>query len=90
MTTEEMLAQCVKDGQRMSLQLHILEEQNNFDEAERKYLEALDIDEQVYGKTHPHLVSPLKSLQRLYNAKGDAARAQEIQKRIEKLDGKDM
>jgi len=69
---------------------HIQEKHNNFEEAEKKFLEALDIDETVYGKTHPNIVPPLEALKRLYEEKGDAAKAQDVQKRIEKLSGKDL
>lgn len=69
---------------------HILEGQEHFDEAETKFLEALAITEEVYGKTHQNVVPALTSLKRLYDEKGDAAKAQEMEKRIETLSGKDM
>jgi tetratricopeptide (TPR) repeat protein len=68
----------------------ILQEQSNFDEAEKDFLQALDITQEVYGKTHPNVVPSLETLKRLYDAKGDSARSQEIQKRIERLSGKEM
>jgi hypothetical protein len=69
---------------------HILQEQSHFDDAEKKYLEAEQIDEEVYGKTHPNVIPALKALQGLYNKQGNAAKAQEMEKRIEKLSGKDI
>jgi tetratricopeptide (TPR) repeat protein len=69
---------------------HIYEERRRFDDAENSFLEALAIEEHVYGKTHPNLVSNLQALKVLYDAKGDAAKAVETQRRIEKLSGKDI
>jgi tetratricopeptide (TPR) repeat protein len=69
---------------------HILQEQSHFDEAEKKFLEALAINEQVFGKTHPNVVPSLEALKDLYDAKSEPAKAQEIEKRIEKLNGKDI
>ena len=68
----------------------ILEHQAHFDDAEQKYLDALQIDETVYGKTHQNVLPALKALKSLYDEKGDAAKAQEMEKRIEKLGGKDI
>jgi tetratricopeptide (TPR) repeat protein len=69
---------------------HILQQQSHFDDAEKKYLEALAIDETVYGKTHQNVVPVLQALQKLYDQKGDPAKAQEMEKRIEKLNAKDI
>jgi tetratricopeptide (TPR) repeat protein len=69
---------------------HILQEQSHFDDAEKKYLEALAIDETAYGKNHQNVVPALQALQRLYDEKGDPAKAQDMEKRIEKLNAKDI
>ncbi len=68
----------------------ILQMQTHLDDAEKKFLEALAINEEVYGKTHPNLVPTLQALKKLYDDRGDAAKSQDIEKRIEKLTGKDL
>jgi tetratricopeptide (TPR) repeat protein len=68
----------------------ILQKEKNFDDAEKKFLEAEQIDEDVYGKTHKNVLSSLKALKILYDEKGDAAKSQEMEKRIDKLTGKDI
>jgi len=68
----------------------ILQKQGHFDDAEKKFLEAQQIDEEVYGKTHKNVLSSLKALKVLYDEKGDAAKSQEMEKRIDKLTGKDI
>jgi tetratricopeptide (TPR) repeat protein len=69
---------------------HILQGQAHFDDAEKKFQEALAIDEEAYGKTHPNVVPVLQALKKLYDDKGDPAKAQEMESRIEKLSGKDI
>ena len=69
---------------------HILQGQAHFDDAEKKFLEAEAIEEDVYGKTHPNVVPVLQALKNLYDEKGDPAKAQEMEARIEKLSGKDI
>jgi hypothetical protein len=68
----------------------ILQKQAHFDDAEAKFLEAEQIDEEVYGPTHQNVVPALQALKRLYDERGDAAKAQQMEKRIEKLSGKDI
>lgn len=69
---------------------HILQKRSKFDDAEKKYLEALSINEEVYGKTHPNIINSLQSLRSLYDERGEPAKVQEIEKRIEKLSGKEI
>jgi tetratricopeptide (TPR) repeat protein len=69
---------------------HILQGQAHFDDAEKKYLEAEAIDEDIYGKTHQNVIPVLQALKNLYDDKGDPAKAQEMESRIEKLSGKDI
>jgi tetratricopeptide (TPR) repeat protein len=69
---------------------HVLQKQAHFDDAEKKFLEALSIQEEVYGKTHRNIVSTLESLKTLYEEKGDPAKAQDMEKRIAKISGKDI
>jgi tetratricopeptide (TPR) repeat protein len=69
---------------------HILQEQSHLDEAEKYFLDTLAIDEAVYGKTHQNVLPSLKALHDLYNEMGDPAKAQDVEKRIEKLNAKDI
>jgi tetratricopeptide (TPR) repeat protein len=68
----------------------ILQMQKHPEDAEKKFLEALAINEDVYGKTHQNVMPALQALKKLYEDKGDAAKTQDIEKRIEKLSGKDL
>ncbi len=69
---------------------HILQEQSHFDDAEKKFLQALAINEEVFGKTHPNIIPSLEALKNLYEERSEPARAQDMEKRIEKLSGKDI
>jgi tetratricopeptide (TPR) repeat protein len=69
---------------------HILESQSHFEDAEKKFQEALAINEDTFGKTHPNIIPALEALKTLYDAKGDPAKSEEMERRIEKLQGKDI
>jgi hypothetical protein len=66
----------------------VLQEQTHFDEAEKLFIEAVSINETVYGKNHPNVASALEYLARLYEERGEEAKGQAVQKRIEQLSGK--
>jgi hypothetical protein len=66
----------------------ILQEQTHYDEAEKDFTEAVEINEAAYGKNHPNVASSLKYLAGLYEAKGDEVKQKEVEKRIEKISEK--
>ncbi len=68
----------------------IYQDQNHLDEAEKAYLEALAIDQHVFGKTHPNVIPTLQALKGVYDQKGDSAKSLEMKKEIDELSGQAM
>ncbi len=66
----------------------ILQEQTHYEEAEKAFLEAVAINEKIFGKSDPSVVSTLQYLQKLYETAGDTSKENDIERRIEKISGK--
>ena len=66
------------------------QDRGNYREAEENFQEAVRIYEVVYGANHPNVAHPLVDLRDLYGEMGDDAKMKAVQKRIEKLRGKEI
>ncbi|MCL2641274.1 MAG: tetratricopeptide repeat protein, partial [Phycisphaerales bacterium] len=68
----------------------IEQSRGNHDEAKKLFLESLRIAETTFGPDHENVTSPLMNLQNLYEETNDEENMQAIEKRIEKLRGRDI
>lgn len=68
----------------------IEQSQEKYQEAEGNFKEAVALTEKTYGATHRFVASALDYLDGLYEASGNEMARREVQKRIEKVRGRDI
>jgi Tfp pilus assembly protein PilF len=68
----------------------ILQAQQKYREAEADLLEAVALNIRVYGPDHDFVASSLDYLDGLYQASGDTVSQRAVEKRIEKIRGRDI
>jgi tetratricopeptide (TPR) repeat protein len=68
----------------------ILQSQQKYREAEADFLEAVKLTERTYGPDHDFVASSLDYLDGLYQASGDTVSMRAVEKRIEKIRGRDI
>jgi Tetratricopeptide repeat len=68
----------------------ILQAQQKYREAEADLLEAVALNIRVYGPDHDFVASSLDYLDALYQASGDTVSQRAVEKRIEKIRGRDI
>jgi len=65
-------------------------DKNKIDDAEKSFLKVVEINEKVFGTTSPQVLPSLETLQKLYTEKGDKEKAADVEKKIERISGREL